>query len=98
MEGGCLAGGNVRFPPSEQATRRALGNLDSLACMAVQGAALASLADNGCQACMAVQEHPGKISKPKAKRYQMLTSGISCMLDASGSDAAAGGMAHTTPS
>lgn len=79
MEGGCLAGGNVRFPPSEQATRRALGNLDSLA-------------------CMAVQEHPGKISKPKAKRYQMLTSGISCMLDASGSDAAAGGMAHTTPS
>lgn len=36
MEGGCLAGGNVRFPPSEQATRRALGNLDSLACRGVQ--------------------------------------------------------------
>lgn len=52
MEGGCLAGGNVRFPPSEQATRRALGNLDSLACRAVQGAALASLAVNDCQACM----------------------------------------------
>lgn len=55
MERGCLTGENARFAPFEQATRRALGKLVSLACRAVQGAALASLADNGCQACMGVQ-------------------------------------------
>lgn len=33
MEGGGLAGGNARFPPLEQATRRAWGNLLTLACL-----------------------------------------------------------------
>lgn len=33
-KGGCLAGENVRFSPLEQATRRAWGIYDSLACRA----------------------------------------------------------------
>lgn len=35
-KGGCLAGENVRFSPLEQATRRAWGIYDSLACRGVQ--------------------------------------------------------------
>ena len=57
MEGGGLAGGNARFPPLEQATRRAWGNLLTLACLGESrgDSPPASLADNDCQACMAVQ-------------------------------------------
>lgn len=42
MEGGGLAGGNARFPPLEQATRRAWGNLLTLACLGDGGIAPAS--------------------------------------------------------
>lgn len=53
MEGGGLAGGNARFPPLEQATRRAWGNLLTLACLGESrgDSPPASLADNDCQAC-----------------------------------------------
>ena len=41
-KGGGLAGGNARFPPLEQATRRAWGNLLTLACLGDGGIAPAS--------------------------------------------------------
>lgn len=90
MEGGCLAGG-TRGSPSRASYPKGLGEFTPLACRAVQGAALASLAVNDCQACMG--ESRGGEPLPARETRSTLATWYILYARCTGSYAIAGEMA-----